>query len=236
MTTLNFILLYTQTFHCLCVSLVKSVRWMNISAQWRRYLWVVAGGCTFSGLTAATGGDPGGLCMGSSEVKLWLAICMHSSRVFRKVVHVDFNMFPVSSPAWERFTRPTVTNCRGSGEMSHGRDFPLLLEPGPNSWVTSADSLGSSLSLILLTCWRRRSQYSRSSDILVFRASVLSCSSEGGGRTKWDQEEGAGPLKLLEIWNSAHIRYWDSAVNAMKCCIWQNPTEIHLSLSWFCCL
>lgn len=54
---------------------------------------------TFWGLIAATGGDPGGVCVTMSELKVRLAICMHSSSVFRKVVHVDFTMFPASSPA-----------------------------------------------------------------------------------------------------------------------------------------
>ena len=48
---------------------------------------------------AATGGEPGGLCDTMSVENVWLAICMHSSRVLRNVVHVDFTMFPVSSPA-----------------------------------------------------------------------------------------------------------------------------------------
>lgn len=54
---------------------------------------------TFGGLTAAAGGVPGGVCVPTSGLKVWFAICMHSSRVLRKVVHVDFTMFPVSIPA-----------------------------------------------------------------------------------------------------------------------------------------
>lgn len=50
---------------------------------------------------AAIGGDPGGLCVTISALKVRFAICMHSSRVLRKVVHVDFTMFPVSIPAWK---------------------------------------------------------------------------------------------------------------------------------------
>lgn len=53
---------------------------------------------TFRGLTAATGGDPGGLCVATSRLNVWFAICIHSSSVFRKVAHVDFTMFPVSTP------------------------------------------------------------------------------------------------------------------------------------------
>lgn len=45
---------------------------------------------------AATGGDPGGLCVRISVLNVRFAICIHSSRVLRKVVHVDFTMFPVS--------------------------------------------------------------------------------------------------------------------------------------------
>lgn len=48
----------------------------------------------------ATGGEPGGHCDTMSAVKVWLAICMHSSRVWRNVVHVDFTMLPVSLPAY----------------------------------------------------------------------------------------------------------------------------------------
>lgn len=47
---------------------------------------------------AATGGDPGGVCVAISGLKVRFAICMHSSSVLRKVVHVDFTMFPVSMP------------------------------------------------------------------------------------------------------------------------------------------
>ena len=68
--------------------------------------------CTFWGLMAATGGEPGGLCETMSAVKVWLAICMHSSRVLRKVVHVDFTMFPVSSPA--------CRNDHGHTQGKHG--------------------------------------------------------------------------------------------------------------------
>lgn len=61
---------------------------------WRTGMWR-----TFWGLTAATGGVPGGVWVPTSGLNVWFAICMHSSRVFRKVVHVDFTMFPVSIPA-----------------------------------------------------------------------------------------------------------------------------------------
>lgn len=54
---------------------------------------------TFWGLMVATGGDPGGLCDTMSAVNVCCAISMHSSRVLRNVVHVDFTMHPVSTPA-----------------------------------------------------------------------------------------------------------------------------------------
>lgn len=71
--------------------------------------------CTFWGLMAATGGDPGGLCVAISVLKVLFAICMHSSRVLRNVVHVDFTMFPVSVPVWrnspQTYTLTNTTTC-----------------------------------------------------------------------------------------------------------------------------
>lgn len=132
---------------------------------------------TFRGLIAATGGDPGGLCGAISRLNVWFAICMHSSSVFRKVAHVDFTMFPVSMPVWEgqiSYQNPTL--------LSHTVVSPTteasLISPGHSNLIlTSAVSTSSSLSLILFTCCRRRSQYSLSSDIFVFSASVFSWSS-----------------------------------------------------------
>lgn len=63
------------------------------------------------------------------------------------------------------------TGCKGSQQQ------PLLLFHWLNIILTSAASPRSSFSLILFTCWRRRSQYNLSSDILVFSASVFSWSS-----------------------------------------------------------
>ena len=61
------------------------------------HLYVYAG--TFWGLMVATGGDPGGVFVAWSELKVRLAISMHSSNVLMKVVHVDFTMVPGFSPA-----------------------------------------------------------------------------------------------------------------------------------------
>lgn len=47
-------------------------------------------------LRTAKCGDPGGVWCSNSEVKAVFAICIHSSRVFRKVSQVDFNRAPIS--------------------------------------------------------------------------------------------------------------------------------------------
>lgn len=47
-------------------------------------------------LRTAKFGDPGGVWCSNSEVKAVFAICIHSSRVFRKVSQVDFNRAPIS--------------------------------------------------------------------------------------------------------------------------------------------
>lgn len=49
-------------------------------------------------LRTAKCGDPGGVWCNNSEVKAVFAICIHSSRVFRKVSQVDFNRAPISIP------------------------------------------------------------------------------------------------------------------------------------------
>lgn len=49
-------------------------------------------------LRTAKCGDPGGVWCSNSEVKAVFAICIHSSRVFRKVSHVDSNRAPISIP------------------------------------------------------------------------------------------------------------------------------------------
>lgn len=49
----------------------------------------------------ATGGDPGGVCVTKSALNVRFAICIHSSRVLRKVVHVDFTMSPLSTTAYD---------------------------------------------------------------------------------------------------------------------------------------
>lgn len=66
--------------------------------------------CTFWGLMAATGGDPGGPCVDTFVLNVWFAICMHSSRVLRKVVHVDFTMFPESIPVWKGHTNIHISS------------------------------------------------------------------------------------------------------------------------------
>lgn len=54
---------------------------------------------TLLDLSVASCGDPGGVWHSSSEVKAAFAICMHSSKVFRKVLHVDFSRVPTSIPS-----------------------------------------------------------------------------------------------------------------------------------------
>lgn len=46
-------------------------------------------------LRTAKFGDPGGVWWSNSELKAVFAICIHSSRVFRKVSQVDFNRAPI---------------------------------------------------------------------------------------------------------------------------------------------
>lgn len=79
-------------------------------------------------------------------------------------------------------------NC--AGRQMYRKYFPcfgmlfvcsLLTEPAAKSCLTSPETAAPSakgLSLSLFTCSRRRSQYSLSSDILVFSVSVFSWSSK----------------------------------------------------------
>ena len=73
---------------------------------------------------------------------------IHRTRASLSAVSVDHSTFPVTSAAF------------------------IFSSSSKN--LTSAESPSSSLSLILFTCLRRRSQYNLSSDILVFSASVFS--------------------------------------------------------------
>lgn len=125
--------------------------------------WFISGekemfGETFRGLIAATGGDPGGLCVAISRLNVWFAICMHSSSVFRKVAHVDFTMFPLSMAVWggpttyQHAISPSPTVVPPTIEAS------LISPSHSNLMLTSAVSTSSSFSLILFTCCRRRSQ------------------------------------------------------------------------------
>lgn len=59
------------------------------------------GTLTLLDLSKASWGDPGGVRQSSSEVKAAFAICMHSSKVFRKVLQVDFSRVPTSIPSYE---------------------------------------------------------------------------------------------------------------------------------------
>lgn len=83
------------TTHILIFGKQSQSNYTSLPTQswWEKY--------TFWGLMGATGGVPGGLCVAKSVVKVRFAICMHSSRVLRKVVHVDFTILPVSRPIWE---------------------------------------------------------------------------------------------------------------------------------------
>lgn len=59
---------------------------------------------TLWGLIAATDGVSGGLRFCRSGLNVRLAICMHSSSVFRNVAHVDFTRLPESSLAFTQNT------------------------------------------------------------------------------------------------------------------------------------
>lgn len=94
----------TKTVIRLCICSGRSVIFYS------KYCWLISKETemfreTFRGLTAATGGDPGGLSVAISRLNVWFAICIHSSSVFRKVAHVDFTMLPVSKPILGRHTR-----------------------------------------------------------------------------------------------------------------------------------
>lgn len=56
---------------------------------------------TLFNLRTAKCGDPDGVRCNNSEEKATFAICIHSSRVFRNVLHVDFNRAPISIPFCE---------------------------------------------------------------------------------------------------------------------------------------
>lgn len=113
----------------------------HVVIWWRIGMWQ-----TFWGLTAATGGVPGGVCVPTSGLKVSFAICMHSSRVFRKVVHVDFTMFPVSIPAWELYTKSCISNnnfrfCLFTKKREHLTNFFQTYKP-VNKFIHKSDIRG----------------------------------------------------------------------------------------------
>ncbi len=74
----------------------------------------------------ATGGEPGGVRIRRSGLKVRLAICIHSSRVFKNVVQVDFTRFPVSSPTWNPHS---TTKCKIKSRLTNLNGLGLAFTP-----------------------------------------------------------------------------------------------------------
>lgn len=136
----------------------RHLLWHNYASHW---CWPVIYFIIFEKLAAERGVVT--LSVGRrSGVRLWLARVMHSSKVLMNVAQVALSREACRRNrlrcCWGAFKDPNVPLSRGNGRRA-------------TSTVGAASVSAEYCVWMVWTCWTRRSQYSRSSDIFVFRPS-----------------------------------------------------------------
>lgn len=174
-----------------------------------------------------------------SGVRLWLARVMHSSKVLMKVAHVALSSEACRGEehrsSWRSFNNPNVTLFRGRCATS-------------TEGVASASA--ENCVWMVWTCWTRRSQYRRSSDIFVFRPSGPAGTSRiasAAGQICWVHllfwilikcwlAVFWNSLKSVSIWVFQSMATVNKQVYLCACArpvfqLWKNPTPPTTSVS-----